>query len=267
MVRLGPCAWFTVWQCWEVRQQYNEKTLGLFKTKWCGDGMVALCSKTFYCQDSEVWDWLSSKDLQKVTHADALTNEVYHNILTTWLMVLSTAELGLAWVDTCTPSGSSRAPCPTCNQKGIWQTKTSTMPTCLPTFPPSCLHQCWQPPWTTAIPTIGDEYEVHDLQLQWHFRMLLTSCSHSGKSTLTTQLMAWSSHIITWMSAYILVFYSHMQLAYREQAHQAPCPIWMIIYSETGCKGCSNELIHNRRQQHFRNIHLWIFRMQQSTWH
>ena len=65
MTCLGPCARYAAWQCCEVHRLCDEKTLGLFKTEWRGDGMVALCSKTYYCQDAEGHDGLSSKGLQK----------------------------------------------------------------------------------------------------------------------------------------------------------------------------------------------------------
>ena len=54
--------------------------------------------------------------------------------------------------------------------------------------------------------------------------MLLAGCSSSGKSTLTTYLAALSSRV----NARILVFYSHMQPAYRELAWQAPCPMELL---------------------------------------
>ena len=50
---------------------YDEKTPGLFKTEWDGDGMVALNSETYYCRDSQGQDKLSSKGLQKEANADS----------------------------------------------------------------------------------------------------------------------------------------------------------------------------------------------------
>ena len=72
------------------------------------------------------------------------------------------------------------------------------------------------------------EYEKHDLRLQWPFHMLLADCSGSGKSTLTTRLVALSSRVMTRTPARVLVFYSHMQPAYRELARQAPCPVQLL---------------------------------------
>ena len=56
----------------------------------------------------------------------------------------------------------------------------------------------------SPVPT-GVEYEAHDLWSQPIFCMLMAGCSGSGKSMLTTWLVAWSTHII------MLVFHSHMQ--------------------------------------------------------
>ena len=45
--------------------------------------MVAICTNTWYCRDSEGQEKLSSKGLQNGTNADTLTYEAYHWILTT----------------------------------------------------------------------------------------------------------------------------------------------------------------------------------------
>ena len=62
---------------------YDEKTPGLFKTEWDGDGIVALSSKTYFCRDSQGQDKLSSKGLQKKANADSLTYEAYRRVLST----------------------------------------------------------------------------------------------------------------------------------------------------------------------------------------
>jgi hypothetical protein len=56
---------------------YDKRTPGLFKTKFTGDGMIALCSKTYYCFGAE--DTFSCKvvnrktnDINKGTHMDVL---------------------------------------------------------------------------------------------------------------------------------------------------------------------------------------------------
>ena len=74
---------YLTWQCCEARWLYDEKTPGLFKTEWCGDGMVALCSKTYYCRDAEGHDKLSSKGLQKNADSNALIYEAYRRVLAT----------------------------------------------------------------------------------------------------------------------------------------------------------------------------------------
>ena len=83
MTRLGPRAWYPPRQCCAERRLYDEKTPGLFKTEWRGDGMIALCSKTYYCRNSEGGDKLSTKGLQKAPNADALTFEAYRRVLST----------------------------------------------------------------------------------------------------------------------------------------------------------------------------------------
>ena len=76
--------------------------------------------------------------------------------------------------------------------------------------------------------TDAGEYETHDLELQLPFLMLLTGCSRSGKSMLTTRLMALSSRVMTRTPACVLVSYCHMKPAYRELARQAPCLVELL---------------------------------------
>ena len=68
--------------CCEARHVYDEKTPGLFKTGWHENAMMALCSKTYYCQASEGRDELSSKELQESSNADLLIYLAYRDILT-----------------------------------------------------------------------------------------------------------------------------------------------------------------------------------------
>ena len=115
----------------------------------------------------------------------------------------------------------------------VWQTTASTQSSCTcephiacpPAYLPGCL-------LTRDVATSGaadaGEYEMHDLRLQWPFHMLSTGCSRSGKSTLTTRLVALSSRDMTRTLACVLVFYSHMQPAYRELARQALCPVELL---------------------------------------
>lgn len=51
-------------QCCAERQIYDTRTPGLFKVEYAGDGIVALCSKTYYCF-GELKDKFSSKGLNK----------------------------------------------------------------------------------------------------------------------------------------------------------------------------------------------------------
>ena len=143
--------------------------------------------------------------------------------------VVSTAASGLDPGGMCIPIGRSRLPCLTCTLKGMWRTMTSTH-----THTQSC---CTCEPHTaclltydmvTSSTTDAGEYEMHDLRLQWPFHWLLADCSGSGKSTLTTRLVALSSQVMTRTHARVLVFCSHMQPAYREQARQAPCPVELL---------------------------------------
>ena len=39
---------------------YDNRTAGLFKTEFVGDGMICLCSKLYYC----LWDSKKSKEVQ-----------------------------------------------------------------------------------------------------------------------------------------------------------------------------------------------------------
>ena len=205
---------YLAWQCCEAHWLYDEKTPGLFKTEWCGDGMVALCSKTYYCRDAEGHDKLSSKGLQKNANSNALIYEAYRRVLATGSLsggmnrCIQTGPTG-----TYTPTGRSG---PTCTLKRVWQMMASTQSPCTcerhsqPSRPSACL-----PTDKMAASIITDasaggdgEYEMHNLWLQWPFRMLLAGCSGSGKSTLTTRLVALSSHIMTRMPAHVLLFYS-----------------------------------------------------------
>ena len=44
-------------------QGFDKRTPGLFKVEWCGDGIVGLCSKTYYCFGAT--DKYSTKGLSK----------------------------------------------------------------------------------------------------------------------------------------------------------------------------------------------------------
>ena len=42
-------AWSSTQECCLTRAKYDKRTPGLFKVEWEGDGIVSLCSKTYYC--------------------------------------------------------------------------------------------------------------------------------------------------------------------------------------------------------------------------
>ncbi|XP_038059915.1 uncharacterized protein LOC119730920 [Patiria miniata] len=59
---------------------YDKRTPGLFKVEWAGDGIVALCSKTYYCfgeKDKAVCKGLNKKtnDITKMNYLEALENQ------------------------------------------------------------------------------------------------------------------------------------------------------------------------------------------------
>ena len=119
---------------------------------------------------------------------------------------------------------------------------------------------------TAATTTAGaDGREVHDLRLQWPFRMLLAGCSGSGKSTLTTRLVAQSSRAMTRAPARILVFYSHMQAAYRELARRAPCPVDLLDGARHFTEELTTEpgtliIVDDMQATHARLVSAWFTR-------
>ena len=63
----------------------------------------------------------------------------------------------------------------------------------------------------------------HDLRLHWPFRMLMAGSSSSGKSTLTIKLVTQADETMSRIPKKIILFYSHMQLAYKDVTATAPC--------------------------------------------
>jgi hypothetical protein len=55
---------------------YDKKTSRLFKEEYSGDGIIALCSKTFYCFGEE--DKFSCKGINKRTNQ--ITKEKYMDV-------------------------------------------------------------------------------------------------------------------------------------------------------------------------------------------
>ena len=58
---------------------YDKRTPGLFKTEWEGDGIIGLCSKTYYCFGSQ--DKFSCKGVNK--KCNVIDKDKYLNVLLT----------------------------------------------------------------------------------------------------------------------------------------------------------------------------------------
>ena len=72
--------WFPRTCCAE-HVAYDKRTPGLFKTEWEGDGIVGLCSKTYFCFGSKEGDKCSAKGIQKRRNTDLLNKDNYLNVL------------------------------------------------------------------------------------------------------------------------------------------------------------------------------------------
>ena len=57
--------------------RYDKRTPGLFKVEWEGDGIVALCSKTYYCFGPT--DKFSCKGISK--RQNNITKDIYLDVL------------------------------------------------------------------------------------------------------------------------------------------------------------------------------------------
>ena len=58
---------------------YDKRTPGLFKVEWEGDGIIALCSKTYYCFGEK--NKFSSKGISKRCNRDIINKEMFLNVL------------------------------------------------------------------------------------------------------------------------------------------------------------------------------------------
>ena len=65
----------------DENKAYDKRTPGLFKEEYVGDGMVALCSKTYYCVGKK--DKFSVKGTQKQRNRDILNFSTYKKCLET----------------------------------------------------------------------------------------------------------------------------------------------------------------------------------------
>ncbi|RLJ22853.1 hypothetical protein DJ031_00100, partial [bacterium endosymbiont of Escarpia laminata] len=75
--------------CCARRCLFDRRTPGLFKEEWRGDGIVALCSKTYYCFGGDDGAKYSTKGLSKRQNADIDEN--------TFLAVLRDRRSGVGW--------------------------------------------------------------------------------------------------------------------------------------------------------------------------
>ena len=67
--------------CCADRLEFDKRTPGLFKLEYQGDGMIALCSKTYYCFGGLKGPKTATKGLSKALND--LTKETYKNVLDT----------------------------------------------------------------------------------------------------------------------------------------------------------------------------------------
>ena len=76
--RLTGRAWTATESCCFARKAFDKRTPGLFKVEWRGDGLVGLCSKTYYCFDTT--DKCNTKGLNK--RQNAIDKEAFLAVLT-----------------------------------------------------------------------------------------------------------------------------------------------------------------------------------------
>ena len=67
-------------KCCEEAHKHDLRTPGLFKLEFSGDGIVALCSKTYICFKEDE-NKISCKGIQKKRNHDVLTKENYLAVL------------------------------------------------------------------------------------------------------------------------------------------------------------------------------------------
>ena len=75
--KLAGCEWRGEEPCCVARKKFDKRTPGLFKKEWEGDGIVSLCSKTYYCFGTS--DKYSSKGLNK--GLNRVTKDKYLEVL------------------------------------------------------------------------------------------------------------------------------------------------------------------------------------------
>ena len=72
------------------------------------------------------------------------------------------------------------------------------------------------------------EGTVEDYRLHWPFRMLVAGSSGSGKTTLVHRIITNTYEAMDKTPRVILLFYAHMQEAYKRIKDSAPCPVVFI---------------------------------------
>ena len=77
-IRVVNCNWFPRNDTAE-HKAYDKRTPGLFKVEWEGEGIVGLCSKTYYCFGAK--DKFSCKGVNK--KCNEINKEKYLNVLLT----------------------------------------------------------------------------------------------------------------------------------------------------------------------------------------
>ena len=65
----------------QENKAYDKRKPGLFKEEYEGDGMIALCSKTYYCWGSRPKDKFSSKGTQQKRNEEILNIDTYKKCL------------------------------------------------------------------------------------------------------------------------------------------------------------------------------------------
>lgn len=77
-----------------------------------------------------------------------------------------------------------------------------------------------------------DERDTYDLRLKWPFRMIVAGSSGCGKTTLLTRLIARAYDVMTIQPKEIIIFYHHMQEAYKNIQRTARCPVKLLNGTE-----------------------------------
>ena len=62
-------------------KRYDKRTPGLFKVEWEGDGIIALCSKTYFCFGTK--EKFSCKGVNKRSNKDIINQELFLRVLET----------------------------------------------------------------------------------------------------------------------------------------------------------------------------------------